>query len=608
MINRLARPALVLSLLAATIGCNKKEVIDKPTAPPAATFTGPAYLNGTVGSMTSRRGFAPRLVSGYGLVVNLPGTGSPDVPAFLRQEMINRLRREGFGSRRAGLGALTPETVLESEDTALVAVEGFIPPGATEGTRFDVLVSALPQTGTTNLEGGYLRTVEMSLFGTNEQRSFSRTLAKARGAMYLQPFDATSTEQAIYQQNLQAVVIGGGVVTEPSVIELVLNQPSWTRSSQIADRINEVFRKDGPDRNPTAVAKTDVLIQINIPSRYAHDPARFLDLVDHVYTQRGPTFEMEQARRLGEVAALSPREARRVSLAWQTLGKRALEVIRSYYNHENITVRLAALSAGVRLDDQLAADPLMDLSQHEDAQIRHEVAVTLGYLQNSLRGTRVLMTLVDDADTRVRIAAYESLVMLESDAIQRHTFLWDKQPKFDLDIVPATRPLIYINIKAGPRVVIFNGMTGFKEPLMAKLWDNQLMLRGSRDPENKAMTVFYQEQGKPEPQVHQIAPTVGNLIFLLAHESTVEAPTPGFNLPFSRVVNVLHTLCGTGEIQAPLHIDQSPLAAQIAQARGSAESQPAGGTPRPLTSPNSDSSTEPATQPTGSRRPMSSPR
>ena len=49
-------------------------------------------------------------------------------------------------------------------DTAVVVVEGLIPPGATEGTRFDLRVFAHPMTSTTSLEGGRLYTTCLCLY------------------------------------------------------------------------------------------------------------------------------------------------------------------------------------------------------------------------------------------------------------------------------------------------------------------------------------------------------------------------------------------------------------------------------------------------------------
>ncbi|MCC6581796.1 MAG: hypothetical protein IT440_15295, partial [Phycisphaeraceae bacterium] len=73
---------VAMGLAVAWFGCEARQ---PPPAPPGPAFTGPAYLQGTVGSMTKLRGYEPLLVSGYGLVVDLQGTGSADVPDFLRK-------------------------------------------------------------------------------------------------------------------------------------------------------------------------------------------------------------------------------------------------------------------------------------------------------------------------------------------------------------------------------------------------------------------------------------------------------------------------------------------------------------------------------------------
>ena len=92
-----------------------------------------------------------------------------------------------------GILAATPEQVLASGTAAVVAIEGFIPPGAVRGTRFDVLVSSLPQTDTTSLEGGMLWTADLAQDGTNPENRFSRKLAAASGRIYLNPFDVTDS-------------------------------------------------------------------------------------------------------------------------------------------------------------------------------------------------------------------------------------------------------------------------------------------------------------------------------------------------------------------------------------------------------------------------------
>ena len=58
--------------------------------------------------------------------------------------MTAEMTRLGIGDPRTGWDHLSPDRMLDSEDTAVVVVEGVIPPGAPKGLTFDVRVFALP--------------------------------------------------------------------------------------------------------------------------------------------------------------------------------------------------------------------------------------------------------------------------------------------------------------------------------------------------------------------------------------------------------------------------------------------------------------------------------
>src|SRR5690606_32665111 len=111
-----------------------KETRALPPSPPP-TYVGPTFLHGTIGSQATFRGMEPLLVSQYGMVVGLHNTGSTeDAPAHLRQWLINEMRRQGVGSAKyRDILPLTPEQMIADPGTSIVAVEGFIPPGATRG-------------------------------------------------------------------------------------------------------------------------------------------------------------------------------------------------------------------------------------------------------------------------------------------------------------------------------------------------------------------------------------------------------------------------------------------------------------------------------------------
>jgi hypothetical protein len=525
----------------------------------------------------------PMLVSGYGLVVGLPGTGSTQVPAFLRQWMLTEMRRGGVGSvETRGILNASPEQILASGTAAVVAVEGFIPPGATRGARFDVLVSALPQTDTTSLEGGTLWMTSLSLLGANEQLKFTRKLAVARGPMYLNPFDTGAAAAAgdIYTPgSRQAVVLSGGAAVDNRKIELLLNQPSWVRSRLISDRINERFERDARVENDdTAVAKSNQVIEINIPKRFSRHPETLINLIGHLFLQRGAEFEPRKAQELADLLRVEPRYAADITTAWQTLGKLSLGVVRRYYADSHPHLRLAALEAGARLGDMRTIDGINDLSKSDDPALRKRAAEMLVYLPGSERSPPILQRLFDDADRSVRIAAYEAAAETGDPAlVQRRQMGEGVDFKFFLDLVPANEPLIYFTQKTEPRLVIFNPMQGFSTNGIMKIWDNRLMIRPGQSGE-QAMSVFYQPPGQAEPRTIQVAPTVANLIFLLAQSPTRANPAEGFNLTYSQVINAVYQLGKDGYITAPLEVQLNPLAKAIARAR-----QEGGLGPRPDT-------------------------
>lgn len=562
------RLAIVFLLVAPAVllvpACTQKGAPRKK-APPPVPFTGPAYLRGTIGAMARFNDLEPLLVSGYGMVSELPGTGSEVVPPVLRQRMLLMARKGGLGSARLGMQGLTPERFLASRDTAVVAVEGLIPAGATKGAPFDLLVTVVPQTQVEGLAGGRLWTTDLSVLGLDATMD-NRPLAQGRGPLYVNPFDLADDQS----DAIQAVVVAGGIVGRDRALSLTLFDPSYGRARLITDRINERFpRAAGPpdtaDREDVAVARSPSTIQINIPRRAARNPGHLMNLILHLYVQAGPEFEVQRAGQLAEVLLAQPDQTAAVVAAWEALGRRAKITLRQYYGHEASHLRLASLEAGARLGDDQASAPLSELADDADPAVRVRVAGLLRFLPRSIPGARTLQRLLNDPERGVRLAAYESLAAIGDASVQRVAFVDDLGPKFLLHLVDAERPLVYIAQSPAPRVVIFNPMLGFKPERLVSLWSNRLMLR--RDGPH-AMTVFYQERDKPSAVEQQIRPAVANLVYLMGHRSTVEHPMEGLNLQFAQVAGALYALCRRGAIEADIELQVNPSAVALARARG----------------------------------------
>ncbi len=563
-------PVMVLCLLV-LVGCGTQEKKKPVAVAPLPTYTGPAYLHNTVGSVASLRGFDQLPVSGYGFVIGLDGTGSAEVPAYLRQWIINTMRRYGVGSARQGLAGITPERLIASNDTTVVRIDGLIPPGAVKGTRFDLLVTAI-DTQSTSLQGGkLLYPPELGIDGANEEMRFTRTLAKADGYLYVDPLGTEGPQTRRIELQRQAVILSGGMAVDDRVIELVLNQPSWQRSRLIADRINERFPGAPGDKADTAEPKTDQIIRINIPKRFVGRADELLALISRLFLQRSPGFEAQKALSLAQTLRLEPQLTDDISQTWVALGKTTLPVLRKLYRDEDLLVRLAALEAGARLEDEQTTDALIPLAKTGDAATRRRVAQMLVNLPRSIRGASALQGLLDDPDADVRIAAYESLSRNSDPMIQRLPIGQKSDFKFMLDLVPSQRPLIYISQVGFPKIVIFDPGTAFKPSMLSQTWDNHLMVRTGAP--GQPTTVFYQPFGQPNAMTQDIAPYVANFVRLLAHQTTEFEATPGFDLSYSRVVSALHSLWTKGAIDGELTLQENELPAAIRRVQEMAPQQ-----------------------------------
>lgn len=549
-----------------------------PGGAPAPTYMGPAYLRGTIGSLARLRPGTERavLVNGYGIVVNLNGTGSTNAPPALRQALINQMKKYGLGSARMDTLSMTPERVLADPNTAVVRIDGFIPAGASPGLRFDVIVTAV-DSQTTSLAGGTLWTSTLGVNGAGQAFKFLHEQATAHGPIYDNPYhdgDGSGESEEFGRQ--QAMIVAGGKVTAPRDLELVLNQSSYTRSRAIADRINERFGKT-TDPKPLAKPVTDQLIKIYVPERFQADPAGLIDLIMHQFMQTGPDFEAQQARRLLNVLEQQPDTEEAVTLAWRSMGRPVVAVLRESYEHPKIGVRLASLEAGAWLGDERASQSLSELAKDIDPEVRLRIARTLVMLPRSINGSRTLKRLLDDEVTAVRVAAYESLASINDRVVSSGRVIVSDDLgtgiKYVIDTVPSERPLVYITQIGVPRIVIFSPELGFSsKTMLARLWDNRLML--ATKPGEEHLEIFYQPpswqtpsggEARREPVRLKAVPDLKTLIYLLGHKPSIEQPNEGLGLTYSQVVDVVYQLCRRGEVDAPIDVLISPLAQQIAE-------------------------------------------
>ena len=537
-------------------------------------------MRGTVGADTVILGwddstspmYRPVRIRGYGLVVGLDGTGARDTPPDVRAHMLQVMARHGIGSERAGYGHITPEAMLDSEGTAVVIVEGIVPPGSVgrrrtppsasgrlpevlPGTTFDVHVYADPRTGTTSLEGGRLYTSDLFPGPLMTGDRQARRLGQAAGPIFLNPFIEGDDAAAGDINTLSGRILNGGQVLQDMPLKLRLVNPSHTRVRLIQVAINRRYPIEQGQVAPTARGTSDAVVELTVPPSMRDDPDTFVQVVMHVSLRQVDTDRIANSTRRS--LQRDPSDAPSAYWRWVALGPQALPMVRKMYDYPEALPRLAALRAGAALEDPVAAESLRKMASEGTLAQRLEAAHLLAKLPPDPRTEETLRSLLDDPDVEVRLRAYEALEQLGSPIVRR-----DRIPgKFELHQVPSAWPAVYVTQARFPRLVLLGDAIEVERPVTIGLWENSLMMRG--EPGAEEIEVFHREDPSYAASINRVSPDLRELVLLLAHEQTIENPNPGMNLTYSEVVGVLHALWKRQYVAADFKAQQDRVMAEL---------------------------------------------
>lgn len=601
-------PALAACLALSSCASDKPKPQARVVPPPVVRDV-PEPLRGTIGTQAILLGVDPVLVSGFGLVVGLNGTGGgpyrEDIQATMEQELA-RMRVSTGSTLFAGtpFDGLTPREVLRRKDVAIVIVQAAVAPGSPVGSEFDAFVYALPNSGVTSLEGGTLWTTELrlgapSVFGSQQ----AKILATARGPLFINPFAEPGMESAGITRTAGRI-LGGGKVTEPLEIAIRLDNPYHSVARSMVGSINSRFPPGPGDRGPTANGKNAEIIGLKVPAAYRQRPQEFINLVKHLNTDY--LYPQESARRYTEALKKEPYLAVELSYCLEAVGEPAKGFIRPLYDYPEISPRMAALRAGAGLGDVQAAPPLKELAVSGPDGLRGEAIRLLSGLDAGPSVDKTLRDLLASPELDVFVAAYEGLaeraertqlarliratgevaryedpsaVYHRLNAMSRIDIPGDtlqgieRRPmarKFLLDLVPGGQPTVYISQHGRPRIALF-GNPQLRRPLLASVWSNRLLLRSESPTDD--IHIYYRapdgEDGRMGGIIANDLTVRGGLVELIetmAHRPTPESPRPGLNLTYSEVVGALSALCEAGAIDAAFATERDRLAALLFKA------------------------------------------
>ena len=177
-------------------------------------------------------GMDNRELIGYGLVVGLQGTGDSPASQATIQSIVNMLEHFNLS---------VPENRVRPNNVAAVMVTAVMPPFASTGSQFDVVVSSVSDAR--SLEGG-------QLFMTPLRGGDNRVYAIAQGPVSIGGFneEARGTRLRRNFSNTGRVPNGASVqITNSNVIfqngelKILLNNPDFTTAERAVTAINNLL-------------------------------------------------------------------------------------------------------------------------------------------------------------------------------------------------------------------------------------------------------------------------------------------------------------------------------------------------------------------------------
>ena len=256
MPNRLFRTMIAAALSAALV-----------LTPLSGLQAAPARIKDIV----DMEGVRENQLVGYGLVVGLNGTGdSLNNSPFTRQSLQSMLER---------LGVNTQGENVRTKNVAAVMVTANLPAFATQGSRMDVTVSAMGDSG--SLQGGTL--LVTPLLGADGE-----VYAIAQGSVSINGFKAQGDAATVVSGVPTTGRISSGALIEREIefhlgsqtsLRLALRNPDLTTARRIALAVNDFIGV------PTAVPEDPATVRVTLPRGFNGNIVDLLTDIEQLIVQ-----------------------------------------------------------------------------------------------------------------------------------------------------------------------------------------------------------------------------------------------------------------------------------------------------------------------------------
>lgn len=541
------------------VGCRTEEppkpMIRYPARPPKEV---PAFLKGTVYEATDLEAVQPFAVSGWGLVVNLRGTGDSTAPTYVREFIIREMIKHGFGMKSKGMEDLPPERVLHDPSCAIVRVDGLIPPGTRKDQQFDVYVSALPGNNTTSLSHGQLYQMELRANGADTPNPAGNinVLGRSRGDIFINPAYAlisSSTQPGVRESMRSGVILNGGLATNDWPLLLRLRQPEWRLSRALERRIDERFQEvaDVPKKTGRGMgvgfANDEGIVSIYVPKSYRGDWEHFAGLVTHLYLDGSPANLSARAKELAAEAVKPDAPLMDISYCWEGIGQAALPFVQPLMTHSSPEVAFAAARAAAFLGDSSAHAALARMAATAGNPFQLGAVRVLGKLPNSQSINEMLRRLLNAPEALVRIEAYQVLAGRKDPAIYSKLIGEGADQKFVLDLVPSDGPPLVFATRSGtPRIAIIGRRVEVVRPVVFTAFEDRLSITSSSDSSN--LTIYFRGRSVTDSVKTISRPDLAEVAARLGGETAPGEAALDFS--YGDVVGILQAMGSAGQLTA----------------------------------------------------------
>lgn len=420
-------------------------------------------------------------VHGYGLVLDLPGTGGEDINSRAYREVYEDMNRQRVPNIRARLA---------DPKTAVVEITAYMRPGIQTGDLFDVQVSLPENSNTKNLRGG--RLLETSLIDNMSTDGMQKgsVRAKVKGPIMVE--DVTATETSNPHGLTRGTILSGAVATKPRALSLIMKKgsESMIMTDRIAKAINLRFPVSTSFQKGIADAKNDEWIVLEIHPTYANDVPRYVKVILSVACYEPQVRQIKRIERLSE-ELLNPETSQHAAFQLEAIGKAGIPPLQQALRSSDMEVRFHAATSLAYLGDGASAKILAEIAQTEPA-FRIYALNALSVMKNDMEAEYYLRELLHVSSAETRYGAFKALKNRNPmDQTIRGEMLGN--PELGLlfshhGINTQAPPMVHITMQRHPEIVLFGTDIFLKTPF--NLDAGPLMLVNGQTPNDVVVSKF----------------------------------------------------------------------------------------------------------------------